>query len=383
MAKGRLDEAITEYREALRIKKDFAKAHHNLGLALYDKGRLDEAIAAYREALRINKDNSTAHNSLGAALERKGRLDEAIAAYREALRINSDYAEAHYNLGAALMAKGRLDEAITEYREALRIKKDFAEAHCNLGFALVGKGRLEEAVAEYREALRIKKDLAQAHCNLGLVLRDKGQLAEALTHLRRGHELGCKNPRWPYPSAQWVKQCEQFVKLDAKLAKVLKGEVRPADVGERLALAQICQMYKHRYAAAVGFYTDAFAEQPKLADDLRGQPRYDAACAAALAGCGRGQDAAKLDTKERARLRRQALDWLGADLKAYRQLLDKSADKAGPAIAQRMQHWLRDADFAGVRGPDALANLPEAEKDGWKKLWAAVEELGKRAAGTK
>jgi hypothetical protein len=37
-----------------------------------------------------------------------------------------------------------------------------------------------------------------------------------------------------------------------------------------------------------------------------------------------------------------------------------------------MQHWLDDADFNGVRGPDALAKLPEAEREGWRQLWADV-----------
>jgi hypothetical protein len=41
--------------------------------------------------------------------------------------------------------------------------------------------------------------------------------------------------------------------------------------------------------------------------------------------------------------------------------MEKSAGKSGPAIAQRMQHWLKDDDFAGVRGPEALGKLPEAE----------------------
>jgi len=39
-----------------------------------------------------------------------------------------------------------------------------------------------------------------------------------------------------------------------------------------------------------------------------------AARAAALAAARKGEDAAKLDTKEQARLRQQALDWLRADL---------------------------------------------------------------------
>jgi serine/threonine-protein kinase len=119
---------------------------------------------------------------------------------------------------------------------------------------------------------------------------------------------------------------------------------------------------------------------PQLASDLRIQVRYNAACAAAMAGCGQGKDADKLDAQERARLRQQALDWLRADIKAYQQSMQIAGDKGGPTIAKRMQHWLQDDDFAGVRGAASLGKLPEAERKEWHKLWEEVEALRKRAA---
>jgi hypothetical protein len=60
--------------------------------------------------------------------------------------------------------------------------------------------------------------------------------------------------------------------------------------------------------------------------------------------------------------------------------MEKGADKAGPEVAQRMQHWLGDADFAGVRGPESLGKLPEAERQEWQKLWQEVEALRKRSS---
>jgi hypothetical protein len=42
---------------------------------------------------------------------------------------------------------------------------------------------------------------------------------------------------------------------------------------------------------------------------------------------------------------------------------------------QQVQHWLQDPDFAGVRGPEALGRLPEAERRDWQRLWEEVEAL--------
>jgi hypothetical protein len=97
-------------------------------------------------------------------------------------------------------------------------------------------------------------------------------------------------------------------------------------------------------------------------------------CVAALAGCGQGADAAKLDEKERARLRRQALDWLRADLTAWGKLLDKQPEKARAAVQQALRHWQEDSDLAGVRG-DGLTRLPEAELQPWQQLWVDVERM--------
>jgi hypothetical protein len=125
---------------------------------------------------------------------------------------------------------------------------------------------------------------------------------------------------------------------------------------------------------AVRLYEEALAADPKLADDPSNTTRANAARAAALAGCGQGRDAAKLDEQERARYRHLALDWLRADLEAWRRLLDRGPDKDRPMIVEKMRQWLADTDFTGVRGAAALARLPEAERPTWQKLWDDVAD---------
>ncbi|MGO9463424.1 MAG: tetratricopeptide repeat protein [Isosphaeraceae bacterium] len=377
------DGAIAAFRAALRLRKDDALAHRNLGNALQHKGLLDEAIAEYRTAILLKVDGAEARCGLALALRGKGQLDEAVVQYREAIRLKPDLAEAHINLGALLCdEKHDYDGAIAVFQEAIRLNKDNAAAHYNLAVVLGHKdGQLDDAIAEYHAAIRLKADHAEAHCNLGKALVKKGQFREAVEELRRGHELGSRNQRWPYPSAKWLRQAEGLADLDARLPEILNGKVQPKDAPERLALARVCQQpFKALFAASARFYAEAFAEQAPLADDLNAGHRYNAACVAARAGCGQGKDADKLDTKQRAGLRKQALDWLRADAKAYRQMLDKSAEKAGTEIAQRMQQWLQDTDFSGVRGPEALGRLPEAERGDWHKLWEEVAALRQGAA---
>ena len=415
-AKGQLDDAIAEYKKAIDLDPKYALAHNNLGIALKDKGQLDDAIAEYKKAIDLDPKYAAAHYNLGTALQAKGQLDDAIAEYKKAIDLDPKYAMAHNNLGNALQAKGQLDAAIAEYKKAIDLDPKYAPAHYNLGNALHAKGQLDDAIAEYKKAIDLDPKVAMAHSTSALpckprgsgttpspntkrpssqilpspkpiatsapCLRPQGHFAESLACYRRGHELGSKRPDWRYPSAAWVRQAERLAAAEAKLPALQKGEYQPRDNDERLVLIEVCQA-KKMYRVAVGLCADAFAADAKLADDLQAGHRYNAACYAALAAAGQGTDADKLDDKEYTRLRRQALDWLRADLDAWGKRLDGGKPADRKRVQDQLKHWQDDTDLAGVRDAKALAKLPAAEQAAWRKLWDDVAELVKKAGDAK
>ena len=69
--------------------------------------------AAFREAIRLRPDFAEAHNNLGLVLIQSGDDAGGIAALREAVRLAPDYADAHANLGAALTPTDA-EEAVRE-----------------------------------------------------------------------------------------------------------------------------------------------------------------------------------------------------------------------------------------------------------------------------
>jgi serine/threonine protein kinase/tetratricopeptide (TPR) repeat protein len=375
-----LDGAIRTYQAALQIDPNYAEAHHSLGVVLFDRKDLDGAIREYQAALRIKPNYIGSHYGLGNAFYAKKDLAGAIREYQAALKINPSHAQAHHNLGVVLFDKKDLDGAIREFQAALTIDPRFAQAHNHLGTVLVVKKDLDGAIRAYQAALQIDPNYAEAHCNLGYALVGQARFTDGLVALKTGHKLGSLRADWPNRFAEAVRRTERYVQLDAKLSKLLNGDGQPADAGECIELARIClHPYRQLEVAATRFFREAFAAQPTLAEDLRGGHRYDAACVAALAGCGQGKDAGKLDPQERAGLRRQARDWLQADLTAWRQLLEEDLNTASPTVWKKMQHWQRDADLAGVRG-EALSRLPEAERRAWQQLWDDVQALARRTA---
>jgi len=177
-------EALEYLQQAVRINPDSADAQYNLGIALAAAGRLDEAVEHYRRALGIKPDHVQAMNNLGVALGNMDRLPEAIECLRHAVRLQPDFADAHYNLGLALDDTGRLDEAVEHYRRVLGIKPDHVQAMNYLGVALGKMNRLPEAIECLQNAVRIHPDFADAQYNLGLALAYTGRLDEAAERFR-------------------------------------------------------------------------------------------------------------------------------------------------------------------------------------------------------
>jgi tetratricopeptide (TPR) repeat protein len=376
---GQLDEAIACFRQAVEAGPNDFDLQNSLGALLSDYKRdYDGAIACFRRAIALNPKNVIPHKNLGVALAGKGRHDEAIATWRRAVELAPRDVQAHHLLGNALFQTARLAEASASFRQVVQLAPKWAPGHYSLGLALQAQGRLDEAGASYRKVIELDPRDAQAHCNLGHLLRAQGQFAAALPCFRRGHELGSATPGWPYPSARWVKECERFIELDPKLPDILSGKQQPAGAGERIEYAQLCQA-KQWYAAGARLYGEVLSGRPAVAAAADDHDPYDAACAAALAAAGHGQDASKLDAPARQRLRRQARDWLNALLVLNRRAMQSETSAARGEVSCRLRHWQRDTDLAGVRDAAALANLPADERAAWNQLWADVAALLKQA----
>ncbi|HEX8203180.1 MAG TPA: protein kinase family protein, partial [Isosphaeraceae bacterium] len=149
---------------AVALRPESSAAHVGLALSLHRRGDRSGAEAEYREALRLRPDYAMGHYNLGNLLADMERLDEAIAAYRAAMRGNHNVsANAHVNLGSALIRLGRLDEAAAELREVTRSRPNLALAWSNLSLVLKQLGDTEGAARADRRA-----------ADLGLPARDPG-----------------------------------------------------------------------------------------------------------------------------------------------------------------------------------------------------------------
>jgi serine/threonine protein kinase/Flp pilus assembly protein TadD len=364
------EEAVPFLRRAHLLHPDDFWINMELGYWLRSGKvqRWEEAARCYTAALVRRPTDAFVWNCLGVALRKTGDEEKSEAALRKAVALKPDFHFAHYNLGLMLSARGKKDEALAAFWETIRLDPSFPEGHYDLGLVLREKGALEEASRAYKEAIRLRPNFAMAHCNLGQALMNMGRFTEALVSYRRGHALGLKDPKWDFPSRDWIRHCERLIALDKRLPEILRGEAKPANVAERLQFARVC-MFKGQYTATARFHEEAFATNPELANDQFWNC-YNAACAAAMAGCGQG-DAVGLNETDRARWRKQALAWLRAELTRWLRYLANPQAKTHLA-RNTLRQWQQDFYLARVRDDAALDTFPDTEQEAWRRLWADV-----------
>jgi tetratricopeptide (TPR) repeat protein len=361
---GQYAEAAEECGKAIGSRPAFAPAHNNRGAALLLLNRPDDAVAEFRQAIDLMPNFALAHANLAHVLERRGLREAAEQECRAAIRLQPDLSLAYNVLGTTLfyMGQSRHREAETAFREAIRLRPLLAPAYGGLAAVLQEHGRNEEAEQACRTAIELQPDLAVAHFFLACALHDQGQFDEALRALRQAKQLG-----FP-PRDNLLRDYERHSQLDRRLPHVFSGAEQPRSAAEQLEFAKICHCKGFR-VAATRLTVDAFMREPNLADDLGSFYRYNGACSAVLAAAGNAVDTGLPPDKVKQMLRRQALDWLRADL------LQCVASRAANARGWEGRPWLSDPELASVRDDQALLRLPDDELLAWRKLWRDVATL--------
>jgi tetratricopeptide (TPR) repeat protein len=328
-----------------------------------------------------------AYDKAQPILERLARRNPAVAQFAR------DLASNHNNIGNLQLKTGHPQRAAESQGKALMIRQrlvrenpdnpDFASelggslhniANIDLAQQKFGeaKQRLLDAIVLQKKALAAnprnptyRKALQGHYANLLNAARGLGDDALAREAQRGLDEQAATDP--------------QRLVLDSDIIAVMDGKAAK-DNDHRLALAQHAYDTK-RYALAARLFSEAMEADPKLGDDRQTQHRYNGACSAALAGCSQGKDDPAPVEAAKVKLRKQALDWLKAELAVWFKLVESGPPQAKAFIVQILNHWKNDADLVGIRDEKELAKLPDSERDAFTRLWAEVDALLAKARG--
>ena len=105
-----------------------------MGIALSEKGEFDAAISSYKEAIKIKPNYAKAYHNVGSEMKNINDLASAISFFNQAIKIKPDFAEAHENLALVLLRNEEFKLGWLPYEWRWKVKNN------NLIYVSASKG---------------------------------------------------------------------------------------------------------------------------------------------------------------------------------------------------------------------------------------------------
>jgi len=166
---GRLDEALTAYRQALKVKPAWEEGWWNVGSITYDQDKYSECAPAFHKLAALKPDLAAAWTMAGLCEYRLRQLDVALSSLTHAEQLgfqeNTELSRtARLHLALLLTKTGSFEHAIVLLTELTRIDKKTPEIILVAGIAGLRKPWLPSEVpeAERDKVLKLGDAMAAA-----------------------------------------------------------------------------------------------------------------------------------------------------------------------------------------------------------------------------
>lgn len=139
------DGAEREFRRALALNPNYARAHLWYGIYLVNRKRFADADAVFRQGLEADPLSDILRNNLSLSELYLRREDESLRPFRERVLQRPDDGSAHAELGRAYGFLGRHAEAAGELQRAVALLGNEPMVLCQLGYHQARAGKEAEA----------------------------------------------------------------------------------------------------------------------------------------------------------------------------------------------------------------------------------------------
>lgn len=185
-------ESIEQLKSGVRLRLASSEAHNALGEAYKKFGQLEQARSEFNQAITLKPDYGIGLLNLGQTLLALEKPNEAEAPLRRATRLlagTEDAADAHYLLAKVSLTKGLADAAEPELEKAVQIRPNFPQAWSDLGQVRKGLSDNAGAFAAFRRAVEQNPADPVAAYRLGSQYLSQGDAHSAIIYLQKAREL--------------------------------------------------------------------------------------------------------------------------------------------------------------------------------------------------
>jgi tetratricopeptide (TPR) repeat protein len=184
-------EAVIEYKNALQIAPNDAKAHYGLAQAHMANKEPQKAYWELQETVRLDGTNIDARLALGQflLLGREDEFNQALTQGEAVIQANPNRWEGYVLRGAALERLKRVDEAEPDYKKALELQPDKPELVRTLAGYYVRKGDRAAAEPLYVQLVTADPSAPNELLYAGFLALDRSRDADAETHYKKALEV--------------------------------------------------------------------------------------------------------------------------------------------------------------------------------------------------
>lgn len=179
---GKLEEALRAYENARDVQpaspegvNAAVSAHTVRGKSAIETENLDEALTEFKQAVALQPKNPANYFNLALLHIRRNELAEAADAFDRVITLDPSEADAYLPLAEILEKSGREQEAIETYERLIALGPEPLATRARLGLHLLkgvafGKQlRYGEARAEFEAVIRLDPQEMRGYFNLALV----------------------------------------------------------------------------------------------------------------------------------------------------------------------------------------------------------------------
>lgn len=195
LSEGKLNEAVIEFQNLLKVNPRSAAGHYWIGKAYLKKGWIPESILQFQTAAKLDPLMLDAHLELARYAVNSGQWQAAKPEIATILKIDPNNAEGWSLTGQRALALGHENKAQNALDHALALKPGFVPAQVAMGDLKRRQKHLNQAKDFYQKTLSSDPDSSRAWTGMGAIAQEQGKNDEALADFRKAVKVDLNNLR--------------------------------------------------------------------------------------------------------------------------------------------------------------------------------------------